>query len=85
MQLHSNIWNKICITIMDSVVLYSTFFKAKFHTKIYESCSYNLLCNPKFVYKNNRYFDLSSIYFLYPLASIPKMVIPEMPASIEQS
>ena len=44
-----------------------------------------MLCNPKFVCKNNRYFDLSSIYFLYPLASLPKMVNLEMPASIEQS
>ena len=44
-----------------------------------------LLCNPKFVYKNNRYFSLNSIYFLYPLASLPKMVKPEMPASIKQS
>ena len=44
-----------------------------------------LLCNPKFIYKNNRYFSLSSTYFLYPLASLPKMVKQEMPASIEQS
>ena len=44
-----------------------------------------MLCNPKFIYKNNRYFDLSSIYFLYPLASLPKMVKLEMPASVEQS
>ena len=44
-----------------------------------------MLCNPKFVNKNNQYFDLSSIYFLYPLASLPKMVKQEMPASIEQS
>ena len=44
-----------------------------------------MLCNLKFVYKNNRYFDLSSTYFLYPLASLPKMVKPEMPASIKQS
>ena len=45
-----------------------------------------MLCNPqKIVYKNNRYFNLSSIYFLYPLASLPKMVKQEMPASIEQS
>ena len=44
-----------------------------------------MLCNPKFVYKNNQYFDLSSIYFLYLLASIPKMVKLEMPVSIEQS
>ena len=28
-----------------------------------------LLCNPKFVCKNNWYFDLISTYFLYPLAS----------------
>ena len=44
-----------------------------------------VLCNPKFISKNNRYFDLSSIYFLYPLTSLPKMESPEMPASIEQS
>ena len=44
-----------------------------------------LLCNPDFVSKNNQCFDLGSIYFLYPLASLPKMVNPEMPASIEQS
>ena len=44
-----------------------------------------MLCDPKFVYKNNRYFDLSSTYFLYPLPSLPKMVKPEMPASAEQS
>ena len=44
-----------------------------------------MLCNPKFIYKNNQYFDLSSIYFLYLLTSIPKMVKPEMPASAEQS
>ena len=44
-----------------------------------------LLCNPKFINKNNRYFGLSSIYFLYPLASLPKMVKQEMPASVEQS
>ena len=44
-----------------------------------------VLCNPKFIYKNNWYFDLSSTYFLYPLASLPKMVKQEMPASIEQS
>ena len=37
------------------------------------------------VYKNNRYFDLSSTYFLYPLASLPKMVKQEMPASTKQS
>ena len=41
-----------------------------------------LLCNPKFICKNNRYFNLSSTYFLYPLASLPKMVIQDMPASI---
>ena len=46
---------------------------------------YKVLCDPKFVSKNNRYFDLSSIYFLYLLASLPKMENPEMPASIEQS
>ena len=44
-----------------------------------------MLCNPKFVNKNNWYFDLSSIYFLFPLASLPKMVKQEMPAFIEQS
>ena len=44
-----------------------------------------MLCNPKSIYKNNWYFDLSSIYFLYPLASLPKMVKQEMPASAEQS
>ena len=44
-----------------------------------------LLCNSKFVSKNNWYFDLSSTYFLYPLASLPKMVKLEIPASIEQS
>ena len=37
-----------------------------------------MLCNPKFVCKNNRYFSLSSIYFLYPLTSLPKMVKQEM-------
>ena len=44
-----------------------------------------MLCDLEFVYKNNRYFDLSSIYFLYPLTSLPKMVKQEMPASAEQS
>ena len=44
-----------------------------------------LLCNPKFANKNNWYFGLSSIYFLYPLTSLPKMVKQEMPASIKQS
>ena len=44
-----------------------------------------MLCNPKFVSKNNRYFNLSSIYFLYPLTSLPKMVKQEMPTFIEQS
>ena len=44
-----------------------------------------MLCNPKFICKNNQYFGLSSIYFLYPLASLPKMVKQEKPASIEQS
>ena len=44
-----------------------------------------MLCNPKFISKNNWYFDLSSIYFFYPLASLPKMVKQEMPASIKQS
>ena len=43
-----------------------------------------MLCNPKFISKNNQYFDLSSRYFLYPLASLPKMVKQEMPASIKQ-
>ena len=31
-----------------------------------------MLCNPKFVCKNNRYFGLSSTYFLYPFASLHK-------------
>ena len=44
-----------------------------------------VLCNPNFVSKNNQYFGLSSIYFLYPLISLPRMVNLEMPASIEQS
>ena len=44
-----------------------------------------MLCNSKFVSKNNQYFDLTSIYFLYLLASLPKMENPEVPASIEQS
>ena len=44
-----------------------------------------MLCNPKFVCKNNWYLSLSSIYFLYPLTSLPKMVNLEMPASIDQS
>ena len=44
-----------------------------------------MLCNPKFVSKNNRYFNRSSIYFLYPLTSLPKMVKQEIPASVEQS
>ena len=44
-----------------------------------------MLCNPKLVCKNNWYFDLNSIYFLYPLTSLPKMVNLEMPASVEQS
>ena len=44
-----------------------------------------MLCNPKFIKENNQYFSLSSIYFLYPLASLPKMVKQEMPASIKQS
>ena len=43
-----------------------------------------MLCNPKFVNKNNWYFGLSSIYFLYPLTSLPKVAKQEMPASIEQ-
>ena len=46
---------------------------------------YQVLCNPKFICKNNRHFSLSSRYFLYPIASLPKMVKQEMPASIEQS
>ena len=44
-----------------------------------------MLCNPKFICKNNWYLGLSPTYFLYPLASLPKMVKQEMPASIEQS
>ena len=44
-----------------------------------------MLCNPNFIHKNNWCFSLSSIYFLYPLTSLPKMVKSEMPASIEQS
>ena len=44
-----------------------------------------MLCNPKFVCKNNQHFDLSSTYFLYPLTSLPYMVKQEMPASIKQS
>ena len=44
-----------------------------------------MLCNPNFIKENNWYFDMNSIYFLYPLTSLPKMVNPEMPASIEQS
>ena len=44
-----------------------------------------MLCNPKFICKNNRYFGLSSTYFLYPLTSLPKMVKQEIPASIKQS
>ena len=31
-----------------------------------------VLCSPKFICKNNQYFDPSSIYFLYLLASLPK-------------
>ena len=42
-----------------------------------------MLCNPKFISKNNQYFDLTSIYFLYLLTSLPKMKNLEMPASIE--
>ena len=34
----------------------------------------SLLSNPKFISKNNQYFGLSSTYFLYPLASLPKIV-----------
>ena len=52
-------------------------------------CMFNqaLYCcgTQNFIGKNNQYFDLSSVYFLYPLASLPKMVNPEMPASIKQS
>ena len=44
-----------------------------------------MLCNPKFINKKNWHFDLSSIYFLYPLTSLPKMVKQEMPASFQQS
>ena len=33
-----------------------------------------MLCNPNFICKNNWCFDLSSVYFLYPLTSLPKMV-----------
>ena len=51
------------------------------HTQLW----YLVLCNPKFVSKNNRHFNLSSLYFLYPLTSLPIMVKPQMPASIEQS
>ena len=45
----------------------------------------SVLCNPKFICKNNRHFSLSSTYFLYLLTSLPKMVKQEMPASAEQS
>ena len=44
-----------------------------------------MLCNPKFVCKNNRYFGLSSKIFPLPTCILPKMVKQEMPASIEQS
>ena len=44
-----------------------------------------MLCAPEFVSKSDQCFDLDSIYFLYPLASLPKMVKQEMPASIKQS
>ena len=44
-----------------------------------------MLCNPKFVCKNNQYSGLNSTYFLYPLASLPKLVKQEMPAFVEQS
>ena len=45
-----------------------------------------VLCNPIFIHsRKNRCFSLSSIYFLYPLASLPKMVKQEIPASIKQS
>ena len=37
--------------------------------------SIQMLYNSKVVQKNNRYFDLSSIYFLYPLTSLPYMVM----------
>ena len=43
-----------------------------------------MLCNPKFIYKNNQHFSLGSTYFLYPLTSLPKMVKQEIPASTEQ-
>ena len=52
-----------------------------------------MLCNPNFVDK--RIISISvqdllhsgkgSIYFLYPLTSLPKMVKQEVPASIEQN
>ena len=52
-----------------------------------------MLCNPNFVDK--RIIGISvqdllhsgkgSIYFLYPLASLPKMVKQEIPTSIEQN
>ena len=44
-----------------------------------------VLCNPNFVEENNQYLGLSSIYLLYPLTSLPKVVKQEMPASIKQS
>ena len=44
-----------------------------------------MLCNPKLISNNNWYFNLNSIYFLYPLTSLPKLVKQEMPASFEQS
>ena len=56
-----------------------------FQCKGFVCSSYILLCNPNFICKNNQCFSLSFIYFLYPLTSLPKMVKPEMPASIEQS
>ena len=44
-----------------------------------------LCCVTQILYiKNNLCFGLSSIYFLYPLTSLPKMVKQEVPASIEQ-
>ena len=45
-----------------------------------------MLCNPNFIHsRNNQCFHLSSIYFLYPLASLPKMVKQEMPASMSRA
>ena len=44
------------------------------HEKNYHSPNL-VLYNSKVVQKNNRYFDLSSRYFLYPLTSLPYMVM----------